>query len=209
VHETADEVVLGSCVTHAAIEDGKVPDATRGLMREVAANIAYRAVRTRGTIGGSLCHADPAADWPNVLPLLSAVAIVASPEGRREVPVEQLMTGAFSTALEENEILLAIRIPRLSPRARWGHYKFCRKPGEFAEAMGAVLIDDERGICRAVVGAMHGAPHLIDDARFLVDAFDSARALAAIDEAGLGDDAYERQIHWVALKRAAMRVMRT
>jgi aerobic carbon-monoxide dehydrogenase medium subunit len=206
VKETADDVFLGSCITHAAIEDGKVPDPTRGLMREVAANIAYRAVRNRGTIGGSLCHADPSADWPNVLPLLAAVAIVASPAGRREVPVQAFMTGAFSTVLEDDEILLGIRIPKLSPSARWGHYKFCRKPGEFAEAMGAVLVDDERGIRRAVVGAIHGAPRVVDDARFLVDGFDSARAMAEVEAAGVGEDEYERQIHFVALKRAAMRV---
>ena len=207
VHETSDDVFLGSCVTHAAIEDGKVPDPARGLMREVAANIAYRAVRNRGTIGGSLCHADPSADWPNVLPLLAAVAIVASPGRRREVPVERFMTGAFSTVLEENEILIGIRIPRLSASARWGHYKFCRKPGEFAEAMGAVLIDDARGVRRAVIGAIHGRPQVVDDALFVADRFDSGRAMEAIDAAGVGEDEYERQIHFVAIKRAAMRAI--
>src|SRR5829696_7047484 len=79
VTETAESVFLGSCITHAAIEDGRVPDPSRGLMREVAANIAYRAVRNHGTIGGSLCHADPAADWPNVLPVLAAVALIDGP----------------------------------------------------------------------------------------------------------------------------------
>jgi carbon-monoxide dehydrogenase medium subunit len=206
VHETSEAVFLGSCTTHAAIEDGRVPDPTRGLMREVAANIAYRAVRNRGTIGGSLCHADPAADWPNVLPLLAAVAVVASPGQRRDVPLERFMIGAFSTALEQNEILLGIRVPRLSASARWGHYKFCRKPGEFAEAMGAVLIDEDRGICRAVVGAVHGAPHVIEDARFLVERFDATRAMDAVAAAGV-DNEYERQIHFVALKRAALRAL--
>lgn len=199
-------VVLGSCITHAAIEDGKVPEVTRGLMREVAANIAYRAVRNRGTIGGSLCHADPAADWVSVLPLLSAVALIEGPEGRREVEAERFMTGPFSTVLAENEILVALRIPRLSARARWGHYKFCRKPGEFAEAIGAVLVDPDRDLCRAVIGATHGAPHVIEAAYFLADGFDSERALAAIDAAGLTDDPYERQIHHTALKRAALRL---
>ena len=58
-----DELVLGACVTHADIEDDRVADVTGGAMRAVAANIAYRAVRNRGTIGGSLSHADPSADW--------------------------------------------------------------------------------------------------------------------------------------------------
>ena len=56
-------LVIGACVTHADIEDGRVPDVANGMMARVAAGIAYRAVRNRGTIGGSLAHADPAADW--------------------------------------------------------------------------------------------------------------------------------------------------
>ncbi len=206
VSESDGNVVFGSCVTHAAIEDGKVPDGTRGLMRTVAADIAYRAVRNRGTIGGSLCHADPAADWVSVLVLLSAVAVIEGPEGRREVDVERFMTGPFSTALTESEVLVALRIPRLSARARWGHYKFCRKPGEFAEAIGAVLVDPDRGVCRALIGATHGTPHVIADAHFVVERFDSERAYAAIDEAGLAGDPYERQVHHAALKRAASRL---
>lgn len=196
-------VIFGSCVTHAAIEDDEVPDLTHGLMREVAANIAYRAVRNRGTIGGSLCHADPAADWVSVLTLLAAVAIIEGPAGRREVPAERFMTGAFTTALADDEILVGLRIPKLSAGARWGHYKFCRKPGEFAEAIGAVLDDPARGVCRAVIGATGSAPHVIDDAQFLVEGFDSEKALSTIDAAGLGHDPYDRQLHYVALKRAA------
>src|SRR5882762_1908803 len=62
-----DELVLGACVTHADVEDGRIPDVTRGAMQDVAGNIAYRAVRNRGTVGGSLSHADPAADWVSAL----------------------------------------------------------------------------------------------------------------------------------------------
>ena len=206
VTESNGSVVLGSCVTHAAIEDGKVPDVTRGLMREVAAHIAYRAVRNRGTIGGSLCHADPAADWVSVLTLLSAVAVIEGPAGRREVEAERFVTGPFSTVLSENEILVGLRIQKFSARARWGHYKFCRKPGEFAEAIGGVVVDPDRDICRAVIGATNSAPHVIEKASFIAERFDSERVFAAIDAAGLGEDAYERQIHHTALKRAAMRL---
>ena len=202
--DSEDAVFIGSCVTHAAIEDGRVPDPSLGFMREVAANIAYRAVRNRGTIGGSVCHADPAADWPNVLPALAAVAIISGAAGRREVPAGRFMSGAFSTVLEDDEIVVGFRIPKLSARARWGHYKFCRKPGEFAEAMGAVVVDPERNVCRAVIGAMQGPPQVIEDAWFLADGFDSERAFAAVDAAGLAHDAYERQIHFVALRRAVM-----
>src|SRR5882757_246857 len=72
-----DELVLGACVTHADIEDGRIPDVTRG----VAGNIAYRAVRNRGTVGGSLSHADPAADWVSALSALGATLTLRSREG--------------------------------------------------------------------------------------------------------------------------------
>ena len=62
-----DNVTLGACITHSEIEDGKVDTGTRGLMEYVARGIAYRAVRNRGTLGGSLAHADPAADWINTI----------------------------------------------------------------------------------------------------------------------------------------------
>jgi len=68
VVDHADAVTLGACVTHAAIEDGRVADPSHGLMPRVAATLAYRAIRTRGTIGGSLALSDPAAEWPHSTP---------------------------------------------------------------------------------------------------------------------------------------------
>ncbi len=204
--ETADALTLGACVTHAMIEDGKVPDVTRGLLPAVAADIAYRAVRNRGTLGGSLSHADPAADWVSTMMLLSAVAIVQGPGGRREVRIEDFLLGAFETALAEDEVLVALRIPKLSKAARWGYYKFCRKTGEFAEAIGAVLVDPERKLCRAVIGATNTVPHVITDARSIAERFTPDEAFKAVAAAGLGDDAYERQMHFAALKRAVARL---
>ena len=67
VTEDRDAITIGATVTHAAIEDGRISDPTGGFLAQVARGIAYRAVRTRGTIGGSLAHADPAADWLSAL----------------------------------------------------------------------------------------------------------------------------------------------
>ena len=204
--ESADALTLGACVTHAMIEDGKVPDVTRGLLPFVAADIAYRAVRNRGTIGGSLAHADPAADWVTALMLLSAVVLIQGTGGKREVPLQSFILGAFETALAEDEILVALRIPRLSKAARWGYYKFCRKTGEFAEAIGAVLVDPARKVSRAVIGATNSTPYVIEDARAIAERFMPDEAFKAVEAAGLGDDPYERQMHFVALKRAAARL---
>lgn len=199
---TDDALTLGACTTHAAVEDGLVPDVTRGLMRKVASDVAYRAVRNRGTLGGSLCHADPAADWLSTMMLLSAVVVIEGAQGTRELEVERFVIGAFASALADDEILVSIRIPKLSPAARWGYYKVCRKPGEFAEALAAVLVDPERERCRAVIGATHGAPHVIADAQAIVERFDEGAAHAAVADAGMDDAPYERQIHYTALKRA-------
>ena len=135
-----DAVTIGACVTHAAIADGLVPDIGGNVLARVADNIAYRAVRNRGTIGGSLCHADPAADWVTVLTALDAVAVLQGPSGARSVSVADFVQGPFRTALTPGEILRAVRVPRLPDDARWGYVKACRKPGDFAHAMAAVLL---------------------------------------------------------------------
>jgi carbon-monoxide dehydrogenase medium subunit len=211
VEEADSAVVVGACVTHSAIEDGCVGGATGAVLAEVAHGVAYRAVRNRGTLGGSLVHADPAADWVACLAALGGEALVWGPAGRRAVPVEEFVTGAFEVDLAPSEILEGVRVPTLSPDARWGYYKFCRKTGEFAEAIGALLHDPARGILRAVVGATHGAPLVLADASELFgpDAvragrgnLERAAVARVVAGAGLGDDAYLQQIHRVALERA-------
>jgi len=204
--DSADAVTFGACVTHSEIEDGRVPDPTRGLMREIATNIAYRAVRNRGTIGGSLAHADPAADWPSVLNLLGATVIAAGLGGRKNFPIGKFLTGLFETALQPGEILVGICVPKLPARARCGYWKFCRKTGEFPQAIGGALDDPERGAARAVIGATRGAPYVIGDARALINSPDEARLLAAADAAGLEGDSYSRKLHAVALRRAIERL---
>lgn len=205
-HATAEALEIGACVTHAAIEDGAIPDATQGLMRVVARDIGYRAVRNRGTIAGSVCHADPAADWISALLLIDALVCVAGPESSRVVPLHEFLMGAYTTSLADGELVTAIRVPRLSRAARWSYYKFCRKPGEFAEAIAAFVVDPERRLCRGVIGATHGAPHVIADAAGLVRRFDPLLAREHVRAAGLDDDTYEEQVHVVALKRAAARL---
>lgn len=98
VEETANEVRIGAAVCHAAIEDGDVPDPSNGLMRQVASQLAYRGVRNRGTIGGSLALSDPSAEWPTVLTALDAVIELYGPTGVREVAINDFVLGAYDTA---------------------------------------------------------------------------------------------------------------
>jgi aerobic carbon-monoxide dehydrogenase medium subunit len=152
---------IGAAVTHAQIEDG-VFEALRGHpMQRVAAGIAFRSVRNRGTLGGSLAHADPAADWMVVLVALGAEVAVASLRGERRVPMHRFMEGAYTTALAADELVVAVHLPHWAASARFGYDKICRKPGEFAEASCAACFDPAAGVAAIVLGALDGAPQAL------------------------------------------------
>jgi len=126
---------------------------------------------------------------------------VHGPRGAREIPAAELMLGAFETQVAADEILVSVIVPRLSARARWSYYKICRKTGEFADAIGGVLVDPERGVARAVIGATAGAPLVLDGSG---DALGS-KAAAAMAAANI-NDAHKQQVLRVALQRAADRM---
>ena len=199
------ELYFGAGVTHAMIEDCKVPDATNGMLPFVAGGIAYRGVRNRGTIGGSLAHADPAADWPSALLALGASVDLAGPETVRTVPLDAFLVGAYTTAIEADEVLAGVRIPRLSPKARWSYYKVVRKTGEFAHTIGAAVLDPERGARRVVLGGTGRAPMLVEGAGQRLDRpLGIADAVALLGPAGF--DPVERHLHATALSRAVTRI---
>jgi carbon-monoxide dehydrogenase medium subunit len=217
VSDRGDDLEFGACVTHADIEDGRVPDHARGLLQQVAGRIAYRAVRNRGTIGGSLAHADPAADWISALALVDARAILWTPRGSRSVAVADLMVSSFTTVLRPDELIQAIRMPKLSAGARWGFYKFSQKAGEFAHVIGGVLHDPARNVFRAVVGAIETAPIVVGDATSLfgggfgaglAERLAEPEVLRLLDGKNVADE-YTRRLAVVALKRAAMQASAT
>ena len=199
---------IGGAVTHSAIEDSKLVDCTP--MSDVAHNIAYRTIRNRGTIGGSLAHADPAADWPLALPALAASIIIAGPAGERKVPAGEFMTGAFATALAEDELVIAVEVPKLSRGARWGYWKFCRKTGEFPESSAAMLMDPERKLARVWVGALDGAPKSLDGLATEIAqrgalAATEVAVSAALDLAVPNQDPVNRRLHVTAVRRAVQK----
>jgi carbon-monoxide dehydrogenase medium subunit len=217
VGEDGDVLEIGACVTHADIEDGRLPETSHGFLRHVAGRIAYRAVRNRGTIGGSIAHADPAADWISALSLLGAEAAIWSHRGTRTVAVAELMVSSFTTTLQRDELIRAIRVPRLSQRASWGFCKFNQKAGEYAHAIAGVIHDPERGRFRAVIGAIETAPIVVPDATALFGGpfgadlarrLDKTIAHGLLDAKGVTDE-YIRSLALVGLRRAAEQAVRS
>lgn len=208
VREDKDAIVYGACITHAAVEDNRVPDAANGFLAKVAAGIAYRAVRNRGTMGGSLAHADPSADWMTTLTAVDAEILVAGADGERRVALEKFMTAPFSVALDDAEFIVGIRIRRYSPAARFGYFKFCRKRGEFAEAMAAIVIDPDAGIRRAVIGATDSRPIVVPDisAYLPVSPARLETAKAMVEGLGIAGDPIKDAMHANAFARALQQV---
>ncbi|MDW3688144.1 FAD binding domain-containing protein [Cupriavidus sp. CV2] len=201
-----ERVRIGAAVTHAQIEDGEFPELRGGMLQSVASGIAYRAIRNRGTIGGSLAHADPAADWVVVLTAVGAEIELASKAGTRIVPMTQFMLGAYTTALTEGELIAAVHVPRQPGAARWGYHKLCRKTGEFAEASCAAYFDPSTRFARIALGALDGAPALLrglanDIAVQGPAALTPQAVLSAVTEATPGKDAIDRKLYCAAATR--------
>jgi carbon-monoxide dehydrogenase medium subunit len=160
--EQGNRIRYGAMLPHAAFEDRLVPDGSNGLMPFVGGQIAYRAVRTRGTIGGAISLADPAADWLLTAVVLEAEISIFGPQGRRMLSASEFVTGPYLTALDHAELIEAIVVPKRPKTERWGHYKATRKVGEYAESMAIVLFDPESNKARLVLGAVDGAPLVLE-----------------------------------------------
>ena len=199
----------GALVTHAAIEDRHVPDGSNGLMPFVAARIAYRAVRTRGTIGGSIALADPAADWLPAFVTLDATIGVAGPNGRRTVPAPDFVVGPYTTVLGDDELIESITVPRRSASERWGYYKVVLKVGDYAKSLAIVLIDAPRRFARVTLGAVDGAPLVLaQSARAALDGShgDALAAIVRSEMAASGRDLspIKLTLHTTTVVRAIM-----
>jgi len=209
IEDAGDLWRIGAAVTHSAIEDANGALKGGEMLVEVAAGIAYRAVRNRGTIGGSLAHADPAADWPLALAGLGAELVVQGSAGEYRRSAATLVTSAFTPDIGEDEIVTAVLVPKLSKGARFGYFKFCRKTGEFPDASAAVVIEPERDMTHVYLGALSGPPQpLTELARRIAegDLTEPSRDAATEAVAAVhGLDPIERHMHVGTLLRALER----
>ena len=156
--ETPEAICYGALTTHAEFEDGTVPDGTNGLMRYAASHIAYRAVRNRGTLGGALALADPAADWLTTAVALDASVTLTGPDGQRYLAITEFVVGPYYTQIAEHEIIDSVVVPRRSATERWGYYKVAPKVGEYAKSLAVALVDSEKASARLVIGAWSDVP---------------------------------------------------
>ena len=218
VEATADGgVSIGAMTRQRAVEQSTLVAARAALLAEAMPSIAHLQIRTRGTIGGSLAHADPAAELPAVVCALGATLHVRSARGPRSIPAADFFTGLFATALQPGELLVGVTFPRALPRQGTAFLEVSRRHGDFAlTGVAACVALDDAGACSAVSVALlsvgDGPLLAARVSTALVGERPTSAALAAAAE-GLDRDldppsdlhasaAYRRQLARVLTRRA-------
>lgn len=202
VRMDGDVVAVGALTTHARLESSEILRSELPLVAHSASMVGDPQVRHRGTIGGSLTHADPAADLPMTVLAAGATLVVHGPEGRRDVDADDFFSGFFTTALAPDEILVEIRLPR-RPGAPWGYEKFVSRSNDWA-IVGTATVGG-----RVALANMGPAPLRATSTEHALGAgasVEQAAALAADDTEPVSDlhadPAYRRHLARVLVARA-------
>ena len=142
-------VTLGAMVRWRDIEDDERLETAHPLLKAAISHVAHYQIRNRGTVGGSIAHADPAAEMPGIAMTCDAEIAVVGKSGAHVIQAADFFQGALTTALTTDEIIVEIRLPAWPAGRRWGFQEFARRRGDFAMAAAAVFYDqDERGKAR-------------------------------------------------------------
>jgi aerobic carbon-monoxide dehydrogenase medium subunit len=142
-------VTLGAMVRWRDIEDDERLETAHPLLKAAISHVAHYQIRNRGTVGGSIAHADPAAEMPGIAMTCDAEIAVVGKSGTHVIQAADFFQGALTTALTTDEIIVEIRLPAWPAGRRWGFQEFARRRGDFAMAAAAVFYDqDERGKAR-------------------------------------------------------------
>ena len=151
-------LAIGAMTTHWEIESSSTVKSKLPVLAEVASVIGDPAVRNKGTIGGSLAHADPAADWPAAMIALGAELVCEGPKGKRKVAVDQWFLGLMTTALKERELLVQVRVPLLPASSGAAYMKFPHPASRFAVVgVCAAVTLDKQGVCVSAGVGVTGA----------------------------------------------------
>ncbi|MDX6723080.1 MAG: aerobic carbon-monoxide dehydrogenase medium subunit [Solirubrobacteraceae bacterium] len=216
VRADAGHLALGAMTRARALERSPDVAAHAPLLAEAMPHVAYAAIRRRGTVGGSVAHADPAAEMPCALVAADATVVLAGATRRRELAATDFFSAPFMTAREPDELLVEIRVPAAPPGTATAFTEFARKSGDFALALAAVALTVEDGRCtraRVVLGGVAAAPVRATAAEELLEA--EGLAGPALREAALlaagaveptgdshGSGEYRKRLAAVQVRRA-------
>ena len=139
----SDGVRLGAKVRWRDIEADQRLVTAHPLLREAVSHVAHYQIRNRGTVGGSLAHADPAAELPGVAVACDGEIRVVGAAGGRTIPAAEFFTGPLSTTLRQDELITELRLPAWPPGRRWAFQEFARRHGDFALAGVALFYDQD------------------------------------------------------------------
>jgi carbon-monoxide dehydrogenase medium subunit len=186
VRDDGDDICIGALTRHRTLETSRVIAVEFPVLHEAMGYVAHLAIRNRGTIGGSLSHADPAAELPMMSLLLDARLALQSPSGRRTVRARDFFLGALTTALEDDEMLVEVRLPKLSKGTGWAFEEVARRSGDFALACVAVILNSDGDRISSIRIGMMGigeTPMRATDAEVLLTGqrYTDAAVAAAID----------------------------
>lgn len=220
VRDEDDVVAIGGLTTHHALESSNVVREQLPVLAQTAAAIGDVQVRNMGTLGGSLAHADPAADYPATVLALEAEIVAQGPDGRRTIPVEDFFFGLFTTDLDPAEVLVEIRVPKLS-QGTGGHYeKFAHPASGYAVCGAAAVVTkgSEGNVARCRLGLTGVADvgyrataveQMLEGQPWSDERVEEAIQSAAVDVEPMGDyyasGAYRAQLAQVYAKRALQR----
>jgi carbon-monoxide dehydrogenase medium subunit len=162
-----DGVRLGALVRWRDIEDDERLGVAHPLLRQATAHVAHYQIRNRGTIGGSLAHADPAAELPGIAVTCDAEITLVGPAGPRTVATGEFFTGALSTVRQSDEIITELHLPSWPRERRWAFQEFAQREGDFALAGIALFYDEDQlgRVCNAHVGVIGACdrPHRLSE----------------------------------------------
>jgi len=166
-------ITVGGGATHGSIASDTTLSEHVPMMGQAAKEIGDIQVRNVGTIGGSIAHADPAADWPAVLLASNASVVIHNKEGNREVDIDQFFLGFYDTALKEGEIITAVRIPKTAGNKNSAYVKFKQPASRFAIVGCAAALEMEGGVVKDARVALTGVA-------------DSAYRVSSVEQALIG-----------------------
>ncbi|MFZ5823676.1 MAG: FAD binding domain-containing protein [Bacillota bacterium] len=203
IQESDGFLAIGAMTRHAEVERSELAARLQPLLVEAMAHIGHSQIRNRGTIGGSIAHADPSAELPAVLVALEGSVRAVGPAGEREIPAEELFLMYFMTALQPDELLTEVRVPLMPPRTGYAFEELARRHGDFALAgVACTLTLDEAGVvadCRLGLTGVGLTPVRAREAEDLLKGqAPSAERFAAAAEAVRGAIMPEGDVHATA-----------